>query len=113
MPHGGALAVVLPACVRWTLPKGEEKLAVIAEILEPAIKSKSVTEKALKLPDIMESLWSEILGGRVSCATYGMKADGVETVADAVVKCYYGDCKCNPRIPQREDIIAILKDCLD
>ncbi len=113
MPHGGALAVVLPACVRWTLPKGDKKMSVIAEILEPSIKSESVSKKASKLPDIMEKLWAEILGSKVTCATYGMKADGVEAVADAVVKCYYGDCRCNPRIPNREDIVAILKDCLD
>lgn len=113
MPHGGTLAVVLPACVRWTLPKGEEKMAVIAEILKPSVKEISVSEKAGKLPDIMEELWKEILGQKVTCATYGMKADGVDAVADAVVKCYYGDCRCNPRIPEREDIVTILKDCLE
>ncbi|MGN1168470.1 MAG: iron-containing alcohol dehydrogenase [Lachnospiraceae bacterium] len=112
MPHGGALAVVLPACVRWTLPEGSEKMAKIAEILDPSIRDENEIQKAAKLPEIMERLWMEILGQKVTCETYGMKADGIDAVADATVKCYYGDCKCNPRIPLREDIVEILKDCL-
>lgn len=109
-PHGGALAAVLPSVVKWTLPMCAERFAEVAEILDEKVKDKTVAEKAEALPDILEKLWKEILGEKVSCSTYGMTEGGITVVADAVMKCYYGDCKNYPKIPSRDDIIGMIAD---
>lgn len=111
-PHGGALAAVLPECVKWTLPESSDRLAEIAEILDGSVAGMDMADKANALPQIMERLWMEILGRRVSCSTYGMDEAGIKVVTDAVMECYYGDCKNHPKIPTREDIASILEKSL-
>ena len=112
-PHGGSLAAVLAAVVRWTLPECEERFAKTVEILVPELdKNMERKEKAAMLPQILEKLWNQILPEKISCSTYGLDETRISDVVDVVMKCYYGDCLNHPRIPAREDIETIVRDCL-
>ena len=112
-PHGGSLAAVLAAVVRWTLPDCAERFAETAVILDPATAAlPTVGERAAKLPEILEQLWGRILSEPVSCSAYGLTEEGIPEMADAVLKCYYGDCLNHPKVPLRDDIVAIIRDSL-
>jgi alcohol dehydrogenase class IV len=108
-PHGGSLAAVLPAVIRWTLPEGAEKFARVTEILRPETADKNDDEKAACLADVLEELWMRILGEKITCSSYGLTASRVEEMSDAVLKCYYSDCLNHPKIPKRKDLVEIIK----
>jgi alcohol dehydrogenase class IV len=111
-PHGGSLAAVLPSVIRWTLPEGAEDFARIMEILEPEVSDKNEEEKAGRLADVLDELWVRILGEKITCSYYGLTADRVEEMSEAVLKCYYSDCLNHPKIPTKKDLVEIIESSL-
>jgi alcohol dehydrogenase class IV len=110
-PHGGTIAACLPEVVEWTLPVAIEKFAVVAEILDPSLKSESIEQKASKLPLVMENLFSEI-GADVTFGGYGLKEDQVEILADTVYTSFQLDLKGHPKVANKEDIINLIRKCM-
>lgn len=110
-PHGGTIAACLPEVVEWTLPVAIEKFAVVAEILDPSLKSESIEQKASKLPLVMENLFSEI-GADVTFGGYGLKEDQVEILADTVYTSFQLDLKGHPKVANKEDIIHLIRKCM-
>lgn len=111
-PHGGSIAVCISQIIRWTLPYGQEKYAKVAEIMDPSVAGLSEEEKAYKLADILKDLFEEILGTKLTMSDYGLKEDQVETMADMIMTCYFLDCEGNPRVPTRDDLIALIRECM-
>lgn len=110
-PHGGAIATCTKAVIKWTLPHGKEKYAKVAELVDPSIATLSVEEKAAMLPDLLDNLFTEILGGeKVNMRTYGLKEEQMEDVLNLVMERYYGDCELHPKVPTREDLLAVIKE---
>lgn len=111
-PHGGTLAACLPAIIRWTLPCFEEKLAITAEILDPSINNLSLKDKASCLPDIMEKLFTEIIGERATFKKYGIKRNEISAIADLVIESFSFDLNKHPKIPNRDDLIYLIQESM-
>ena len=45
-------------------------------------------------------------------ATYGLKEEQVEAVADMAMKNFFGDISRHPRKASRDDLMAIIRSCL-
>uniref|UniRef100_UPI00068C1D38 iron-containing alcohol dehydrogenase n=1 Tax=Caldanaerobius polysaccharolyticus TaxID=44256 RepID=UPI00068C1D38 len=110
-PHGGTIAACLPEVVEWTLPVAAEKFAVVAEMLDPSLKSEPVNKKASRLPLILEGLFKEI-GADVTFGEYGLKEDQIECFADTVYTSFQLDLKGHPKMATREDIIYLIRRCM-
>lgn len=111
-PHGGSIAVCISQIINWTLPYGQAKYAKVAEIVDPSVAGLSEEEKANKLGTILADLFEEILGTKLTMSDYGLKEDQVETMADMIMTCYFLDCEGNPRVPTREDLIGLIRECM-
>ncbi len=111
-PHGGSIAVCMPAVIRWTLPANEAKFAEVACIFDPALKEKTISEQAAALPDLLDDLFSRIIGQRLTMADFGLKENQIEAVAHMALHNYSGDISRHPRIASRDDLIAIIRECL-
>lgn len=59
-PHGEACAAFLVPTVRWTLPAGEEKLALVARVFDSTLSSHPVGRQAAALPDLLQNLLADI-----------------------------------------------------
>lgn len=111
-PHGGSIAVCMPQVIRWTLPANERKFAEVARIFDPSLTSLDQKDQAEALPDILTDLFSRIIGQRLTMADFGLTPDKIEAVADMALNNYSGDISRHPRIANREDLIAIIKQCM-
>ncbi len=112
-PHGGSIATCINKVIEWTLPEGAAKYAKVAELFDDSISNLSDLEKAKKLPQYIDHLFSKIMGGNpVRMSTYGMTEEGLDKLVDLVMNFYYGDAILNPKKPTREDILAVAKASL-
>lgn len=111
-PHGGSIAVCMANVVRWTLPECEEKFAETACLFDIALKEKSIREQAEALPDLLNDLFYRMTGETLTMASYGLKEEQVEAVADMAMTNFFGDISRHPRKASREDLIAIIGSCL-
>ena len=111
-PHGGSIAACMAQVVRFTLPECEEKFAEVAGLFQPALKECPVREQAEALPGILNQLFHDMTGEPVTMATYGLKEEQVEAVADMALTNYYGDVSRHPKTASREDLIRIIHSCL-
>ena len=113
VPHGMAITSCILNVIRWTLPCAQEKLARVAEIFDPTLAGRPESERAASLPDILDDLFLRLMGGkRVTMGSLGLAAQEAETVAKLVMECYYGDCLLHPKQPQREDILALIRQSI-
>lgn len=112
-PHGGSIACCLTQIIEWTLPDGMEKLAKIAELFDRSLITQSIEEKAMRLPDILSNLFEGILGKRVTMSSYGLKQEEVDGFADFIFKSYQGDFKNYIKMPIKEDILYLIKECME
>lgn len=112
-PHGGTIAACINKVIEWTLPEGEEKFAKVAELFDESIKDLPAAEKAAKLPQYIEKLFTKIMGGKpVTMATYGMTEENLPKLVDLVMNFYYGDALLNPKQPTKEDVYQVAKASL-
>ena len=111
-PHGGSIAVCLPNVVRWSLAEAERKYAEIALIFNPELKEKPIAEQAAALPIILETLFEDILGRKLTMADYGLTVKKVEAVADLALQNFGSDLSRHPKVPSRDDLIQIINNCL-
>lgn len=110
-PHGGTIAACLPEVVEWTLPVAAEKFAVVAEILDPSVKLKSIEEKAELLPSILVDLFREI-DADVTFSGYGLKEDDIYSFADTVYTSFQLDLKGHPKVATKDDLVALIRKCM-
>lgn len=111
-PHGGSIAVCMPQVIRWTLPYQEEKFAEVACIFDPSLQEKTVSQQAAALPDLLTDLFGRIIGQKLTMADFGLTEDKIEAVADMALTNYAGDISRHPKIATRDDLIAIIRECL-
>ena len=111
-PHGGSIAVCMANVVSWTLPECEEKFAETACLFDFTLKEKSVRKQAEALPELLNKLFYRMIGEPVTMATYGLKEEQVEAVADMAMKNFFGDISRHPRKASRDDLMAIIRSCL-
>ena len=111
-PHGGSIAVCMPQVVRWTLPQGMKRFAEIACIFKPELKDLSEEEQAHALPDILEELFSRIIGEKITMASYGLTEDKIDDVIKMAFTSYHGDLSRSPRVPNEEELKELIRSCL-
>lgn len=111
-PHGGSIAVCMPQILRWTLPVCEEKFAEVACMFDPSLTHVSREQQATALPDILETCFHEILGETITMRDYGLEMSQIEQVADMTLSNYKGDVSRHPKVANREQLIAIIKQCM-
>ena len=111
-PHGGSIAVCMPEVIRWTLRESMEKFAQVACLFDPALQSQPTEVQANALPGILEDLFAQLLGTRLTMADFGLTADKVDAVADMALANYAGDISRHPRIANRQDLLDIIRKCL-
>lgn len=111
-PHGGTLAACLPQIIKWTIPFAEEKLAVVADILDhETVKNLSQRQKAAKLPDLFEALYKD-LDVHVSFSGYGLKESDIEAFVDLCYTGFKQDIDHHPRKVTRKDVVELVKLCM-
>ena len=111
-PHGGSIAVCMSQIIRWTLPEAKEKMAKVACMFDSSLTSKTIDEQANALPEILENLFSKIIGQKLTMADYGLTKDKVEAVADMALTNYNGDVSRHPRLANKQDLIELINSCL-
>lgn len=111
-PHGGSIAVCMPNVIRWTLPACKEKFAEVACIFDPSLKDKTITEQANALPDILDNLFSRIIGQKLTMRDYGLTEDKIEAVVDMALSNYSGDVSRHPRLADRDELAALIRACM-
>ncbi|MGQ9778332.1 MAG: iron-containing alcohol dehydrogenase family protein [Bacillota bacterium] len=111
-PHGGTIAACLPEVVKWTLPVSEDKFAKVAEILDPSVVGLPIPERAIKLPDIMESLFAR-LGVDVSFSGYGLREEQIDSFCDLVYTSFQLDLQGHPKKASKSDLVEIVRACME
>ncbi len=111
-PHGGSIAVCMPQVIRWTLPKCQERFAEVACIFDPSLEGKDQAVQAAALPQILEDLFGRLLGSKLTMRDFGLTEDKIGAVADMALSNYSGDLSRHPRVPQREDLMEIIRNCM-
>ena len=76
------------------------------------MKDKPLREQAEALPDILNEFFYDMVGEPVTMASYGLKEEQVEAVADMALTNYYGDVSRHPKVASREELIGIIRSCL-
>jgi alcohol dehydrogenase class IV len=111
-PHGGTLAACLPQVVAWTIPAAQDKFARVSRILNSEqVKDMDVSQQAQALPSILRTLYDD-LEVNVSFSKYGLQVSQIETLTDLVFNGFYQDILCHPRQATREDILFLVKECM-
>lgn len=110
-PHGATLAICMPPIIQWTLPAAEEKIAKVAEIFDPSLASLPVSEKAMKMGDILQKLYQDL---RISetYKDYGMTTDDIEKTVELAFDHFQWDIKGHPKPVTREDMAMLYQKCL-
>ena len=111
-PHGASIAVCLPNVVRWTLPECTEKFAETARLFDPSVSGKTVEEQAALLPVILEDLFAEITGKKITMSDFGLLPDQVEKVADLALTHYNGDVSRHPKVADKAAIMELVKESM-
>ena len=88
VPHGEACAAFLVPTVRWTLPAGEEKLAVVARIFENSLSTLPVERQAEALPALLDDLLTNI-GLPPGARELGLSASEVGDLVDVAFANYW------------------------
>lgn len=111
-PHGGSIAVCMAEIIRWTLPEAKDKLARVACMFDESLKSKSIDEQAYALPDILNNLFDEIIGSKLTMRDYGLTPERVMDVVDMAMTNYSGDISRHPKLASKQDLIDIINKCM-
>ncbi|MBQ6654061.1 MAG: iron-containing alcohol dehydrogenase [Erysipelotrichaceae bacterium] len=111
-PHGGSIAVCMPQVIEWTLPYGQQRFAKVACMFDESLKALPEEQQAAALPKILKELFSEIIGEKLTMASYGLTEDKIEAVADMTLSSYGGDVSRHPRVADRDELIKIIRSCL-
>jgi alcohol dehydrogenase class IV len=110
-PHGGTVAASTPHVIRWTLPVGTDKFARVAGILDPSTLSLAETERAARLPDILQKLFTT-LGVTDTFRSYGLRPEQIEAFAQTVWTSFNQDLACHPKkINSKEEVADIVRMC--
>ncbi|NYH11858.1 iron-containing alcohol dehydrogenase [Pseudomonas moraviensis] len=110
-PHGGTVAASTPYVVSWTLPVCTDKFARVAGILEPSTLSLTEGDRALRLPDILKSLFAS-LGVTDTFRSYGLRPEQVDDFALTVWTSFNQDLACHPKkINNKDEVADIVRMC--
>ncbi len=105
--HGEALAILYPACTRFTEQAAVKEYAFMARVLNPGLKAAADAEAAGKAHDEIVKFLKSI-GLCKSLKDVGMPEEEFEALAkqSMVLPDYQG----NPRIATYEDMLELVKE---
>ncbi len=102
VPHGTAVAMLLPHVMAFNRPSAEEKFAALAKAMGEQPDSKAAVEHVFRL--------NEEIGIPKRLRDVGVREEGVESMtSDAMLS---GNIAVNPRTTTRDDLVALYKAAL-
>lgn len=105
--HGESLAIVYPAFTRFTWKSAVNQFSRLAQILNPALKTKSIEESAEASVTEMDKFLQKI-GLWIGLEEKGMPLDEIEALA---IQCMVlPDYKGNPHVPGPSEMIELVKE---
>ena len=99
IPHGQAVAITLPAFLRWNSEAIVDKMPGLLQ----AIEAESAGAAAARISSLMRSI-----GLETTFSGLGMKPDDLELVVDEGI--YAGRADNNPRETSPDQVLSILRD---
>ena len=102
VPHGTAVAVVLPHVMAFNRDSAREKFAALAEAMGERSDAQKAVDHTVRL--------TETIGIPKRLRDVGVREDGIERMTDDAMKS--GNIAVNPRPTSREDIVALYRAAL-
>ncbi len=102
VPHGTAVAVLLPHVMAFNRPSAEEKFAALARAMGQRPDAKAAVQHAFRL--------NEEIGIPNRLRDVGVREDGIEKMTDDAMQS--GNIAVNPRATTRDDIVALYEAAL-
>jgi alcohol dehydrogenase len=109
VPHGVAIATMLPLVMEFNHAAAPDRYAAIAEALGERVKRMSVLEAAASAAAAVRKLGNAI-GIPSTLGGYGLKDENVAAVTEEAMKS--GNVAVNPRRTRKEDLAEILRRAL-
>lgn len=108
--HGEALSVVYPEFFRYTFASSIKKFAAIGRLLDASLAEKSDDQAAEKSCEAMERFLKDI-GMYFTLKSLDVPEEELPAIADDSVK--LPDYSVNPKVPDRDTILDLLKMAYD
>ena len=105
--HGEALAIVYPACTKFTWNSAIPQYASLTRILDPALNGATDNEAAEKSYDAVVTFLKKI-GMYEKLSEVGMPENEIEALAKQCM--VLPDYKGNPRLATFEEMVELVKD---
>ena len=105
--HGESLAIVYPACTRFTWKSAIPQYASLARILDPSLNSVSDEQAAEKSNDAIVAFLKKISMYK-KLSDVGMPENEIEALARQCM--VLPDYEGNPRVATSEDMVELVKD---
>ncbi len=102
VPHGTAVAVLLPHVMAFNRPAAPEKFEALARAMGQEPDSNAAVRRVFRL--------NEEIGIPKNLRAVGVREDGVDRMADDAMKS--GNIAVNPRTTTRDDIVAMYEAAL-
>lgn len=112
VPHGLALAILLPHLLEFNMIACMDKFAKLYEIMVSSSKNLSIREKALGVIKEIKILNKDIkLPEKFSDAGFDIPEEKISQIAENAFKTGGQTLKVNPRNVAIEDLVNIIKKC--
>ena len=110
IPHADVVSILMPPVMRFNMLGNLEKFARLAGIFgEPAPSGAPVREAAEAGVRAVERLISDV-GAPARLSDWGVQESDLPAFAEAGMKT--GNIPVNPRTPEADDLVAIMRACL-
>ncbi|PWG61526.1 iron-containing alcohol dehydrogenase [Sediminicurvatus halobius] len=109
IPHADVIAILLPPVMRFNVVANLEKFAHIAELFGERVSHLPLRDAAEAGVRSVERLIRDV-GAPNSLAAYGVREADLEGMAEGGLQS--GNVPVNPRATTREDLVAIMRECL-
>lgn len=110
VPHGLAVALLLPAAMEFSLPSSYERFATVASLLGERIDGLSTVEAAYKSVEAVKKL-SKDVGIPRGLEAVGVKEEDIPRLAKKTLR-IQRLLACSPRPVTEEDIVGMFKKAL-
>ena len=89
-PHGGSVAACLAKILEFSFTSNFNRFAEIAEVMDPAVKSLPLREKAERSADLVQRLLKDT-NSEVTFSDFGLKEEDIDKVTNVALTAYYID----------------------
>jgi len=105
--HGESLAIVYPACTKFTCKSAGKQYGRMAKILNPSLENLSEAEAAAKSPQEIENFLKKI-GMYKKLSDVRVPESEIEALAEQCM--VLPDYKGNPRVASAEEMLELVRD---